>query len=159
MCEERSNLTEEAQADPTLTKPYAVHMLSEIAQYKEVQNIFATASPETRAVYELGQYTDGLGPFGDRQGPLDNWIIRWCLWHVFRYRDDRNRHHRDRAQAAAVVIELPPAGTVTSPGHVGLTADHGQPERRASIYYDPVRDVDQPLKEPVSARLPKSSGP
>jgi hypothetical protein len=106
MCEERSNLTEEAQADSTLTKPYGVHMLSEAAQYKEVQNIFATASPETRAVYELGQYTDGLGPFGDRQGPLDNWIIRWCLWHVFRYRDDRNRHHRDRAQAAAVVIEL-----------------------------------------------------
>jgi hypothetical protein len=28
------------------------------------------------------------------------------LWHVFRYRDDRNRHHRDRAQAAAVVIEI-----------------------------------------------------
>jgi hypothetical protein len=106
MCEERSNLTEEAQADPTLTKPYGVHMLSEAAQYKEVQNIYATASPETRAVYELGQYTDGLGPFGDRQGPLDNWIIRWCLWHVFRYRDDRNRHHRDRAQAAAVVIEI-----------------------------------------------------
>jgi hypothetical protein len=124
MCEERSNLTEEAQADPTLTKPYAVHMLSEIAQYKEVQNIFATASPETRAVYELGQYTDGLGPFGDRQGHLDNWIIRWCLWHVFRYRDDRNRHHRDRAQAAAVVIELPTAGTL------GVTGLLPHPEAR-----------------------------
>jgi hypothetical protein len=75
MCEERSNLTDEAQADLTLTKPYAVHMLSEAAQYKEVQK-----SPETRAVYELGQFNDGLDPFG----PLDDWIIRWCLWHVFR---------------------------------------------------------------------------
>jgi hypothetical protein len=117
MCEERSNLTEEAQADPTLTKPYGVHMLSEAAQAREVQHIFATASPETRAVYELGQYADGLGPFGDRQGPLDNWIIRWCLWHVFRYRDDRNRHHRDRAQAAAVVIEIQ-SPTLSVPGRL-----------------------------------------
>jgi hypothetical protein len=121
MCEEKSNLTDEAQKDPTLTKPYAVHMLSEEAQYKEVQNIFATASPDTRAVYELGQYNDGLGPFGDRQGLLDNWIIRWCLWHVFRYRDDRNRH-RDRAQAAAIVVELqnPTAQTLDATGLLTL---------------------------------------
>ena len=34
-------------------------------------------------IYDLGRYWDGSNE--------DNWIIRWCLWHVFRYRDERNR--------------------------------------------------------------------
>lgn len=46
-------------------------------------NIYRNASPQTRVIYDLGRYWDGSNE--------DNWIIRWCLWHVFRYRDERNR--------------------------------------------------------------------
>ncbi|KAF2400749.1 hypothetical protein EJ06DRAFT_462794, partial [Trichodelitschia bisporula] len=72
------------RADPLLTPPYSSSMITETARHREVQNIYEHASPETRAIYERGMMQDGAN--------WDNWIIRWCLWHVFRYRDDRNRN-------------------------------------------------------------------
>jgi hypothetical protein len=49
----------------------------------EVLNIYRNASAHTRRIYDLGREWNGTTE--------DNWIIRWCLWHVFRYRDERNR--------------------------------------------------------------------
>lgn len=37
----------------------------------------------TRLYYEQGQHWSGANE--------ENWVIRWFLWHVFRYRDNRNR--------------------------------------------------------------------
>ena len=37
-------------------------------------------------MYDLGRDTDRVEE--------ENWVIRWMLWHVFRYRDSRNRNRR-----------------------------------------------------------------
>lgn len=51
---------------------------------REVLRIYDEARPETKAVYQFGHDADtGAAP--------DNWIIRWVMWHVFRYRDYRNK--------------------------------------------------------------------
>lgn len=34
----------------------------------------------------MGRDTQGLEE--------ENWVIRWLLWHVFRYRDNRNKNRR-----------------------------------------------------------------
>ena len=51
--------------------------------HRETLYIYQTARPETKACYALGHYVEG--------GTEENWIIKWFLWHVFRYRDNRNR--------------------------------------------------------------------
>ena len=84
MCEDPENLTTQARGDVHLTPPYSSAMVTETAIHKEVLRIFRHASPRTRPVYEKGVFQDGSNQ--------DNWVIRWCLWHVFRYRDDRNRN-------------------------------------------------------------------
>jgi hypothetical protein len=63
--------------------PYASNQIQETAKHIEVLNIYHNASPQTRRIYDLGREWNGTTE--------DNWIIRWCLWHVFRYRDERNR--------------------------------------------------------------------
>jgi hypothetical protein len=37
-------------------------------------------------VYDLGRDTARVEE--------ENWVIRWMLWHVFRYRDSRNKNRR-----------------------------------------------------------------
>ena len=50
--------------------------------HREVQAIYYLASVHTRQWYDRAICQDGV--------KWDNWIIRWCLWHAFRYRDSRN---------------------------------------------------------------------
>jgi hypothetical protein len=59
-------------------------MITESSLHREVLNIYYTASERTKPWYDLGRYLEGINE--------ENWVIRWCLWHVFRYRDERNRH-------------------------------------------------------------------
>jgi hypothetical protein len=61
--------------------------IHEDAWQREILYIYNTAQPQTLAVYQFGH--DTVDP--DRP---DNWIIRWMLWHVFRYRDYRNKQNR-----------------------------------------------------------------
>lgn len=60
--------------------------------HREILFIYYNARPETKAYYDLGHYVDG--------GTEENWIIKWFLWHVFRYRDNRNRGRNATASAA-----------------------------------------------------------
>ncbi|KAG8627595.1 hypothetical protein KVT40_005078 [Elsinoe batatas] len=69
--------------DPTVKPPYSNTQISESAMHQETIYIYRTARPETRVFYERGHYMEG-----DAE---ENWIIKWLLWHVFRYRDNRNR--------------------------------------------------------------------
>jgi hypothetical protein len=58
--------------------------IHESAWQREVMRVYEDACAETKAVYKFGHDTE------NRIRP-DNWIIRWLLWHVFRYRDYRNK--------------------------------------------------------------------
>lgn len=69
-----------------LEPPYSHAHVSETAIHREILRIYQFARPETRAVYDLGRDIDRVEE--------ENWVIRWMLWHVFRYRDNRNRNRR-----------------------------------------------------------------
>jgi hypothetical protein len=79
-------------------------MIKEDIQYREVQYIYNRALPHTKALYDKGNFMDGRN--------WDNWVIRWCLWHVFRYRDERNRNRGQRT-IAVVSFEVGRDGTST----------------------------------------------
>lgn len=60
---------------------YSTSQVGEEIMDDEVRRIYHTAQPTTRPLYDLA--VDPELP--DRP----NWIIRWMLWHVLRYRDGR----------------------------------------------------------------------
>ena len=66
--------------------PFSNSQVSETAVHREILNIYQRARPETKYFYDKGQDTQGLEE--------ENWVIRWLLWHVFRYRDNRNKNRR-----------------------------------------------------------------
>lgn len=59
-------------------------MINESARRQEVWQIWINSRDEMRLIYNMGTIIEA-GKI------IDNWIIRWCLWHVYRYRDSRNR--------------------------------------------------------------------
>ncbi|KAI9714377.1 MAG: hypothetical protein M1820_000338 [Bogoriella megaspora] len=63
--------------------PYEARWITETAKHREILRIYNTASSRTRAWYDKGRYMTG--------GNEENWIVRWLLWHVFRYSDNRRR--------------------------------------------------------------------
>lgn len=91
--------------------------------HREVLRIYASASPTTKAYYELGRFIDG--------GNEDNWAIRWMLWNVFRYGMNRKRHPGSIPSSVASLFtradedtdsperldspETPPAGAEAAP--------------------------------------------
>ena len=66
--------------------PFSNSQVSETATHREILNIYQHSRPETRHFYDMGRDTQGLEE--------ENWVIRWLLWHVFRYRDNRNKNRR-----------------------------------------------------------------
>ena len=83
MSENPRSLHPKLANDPTVQPPYSNTQISDTAMHRETLHIYRNSRPETRAVYECGYYVEG--------GVEENWIIKWLLWHVFRYRDNRNR--------------------------------------------------------------------
>lgn len=79
----RNNLTPQTQADPRLSKgPFSSSMITESARHREIIDVYKKVSTETKAWYDRAVTHDST---------WDNWMVRWCLWHAFRYRDERNR--------------------------------------------------------------------
>lgn len=76
----RNNSVQNAQP------PYSNSQVSETAVHREILNIYQRARPETTYFYDKGRDIQGLEE--------ENWVIRWLLWHVFRYRDNRNKNRR-----------------------------------------------------------------
>ena len=66
--------------------PYSHAHISETYIHREILRIYGEARRETRAIYDLGHDRDRIEE--------ENWVIRWMLWHVFRYRDNRNRNRK-----------------------------------------------------------------
>ena len=89
--EGRKRVTDEADALAKQSRkgtdaPYSHAHVNETAIHREILRIYQLARAETRGVYDLGRDTERVEE--------ENWVIRWMLWHVFRYRDNRNRNRR-----------------------------------------------------------------
>ncbi|KAK0888313.1 hypothetical protein LTR02_016427 [Friedmanniomyces endolithicus] len=69
-----------------LEPPFSHAQISETAIHREILHMYYHARPETRVVYDLAHDRERLEE--------ENWVVRWLLWHVFRYRDNRNRNRR-----------------------------------------------------------------
>ena len=80
------SLAPQYRDDPKVEPPYSNAQISEGAIHLEIARIYDGARRETREIYDLGRDPERLEE--------ENWIIRWMLWHVFRYRDNRNRNRR-----------------------------------------------------------------
>ncbi|KAF2173743.1 hypothetical protein M409DRAFT_62016 [Zasmidium cellare ATCC 36951] len=121
--------------------------IHEAAWQREVLRIFEHARPETRAVYQFGHDTSH-----DASGNevVDNWIIRWMLWHVFRYRDYRNRSRPPgpnpppppSSSSSSDDEQGPPS---TGSGGVGGSSSSSARKAKAigspsNPYWDPIRD-------------------
>lgn len=129
--------------------PFSNAQINETATHREIMNIYRHARPETRAYYDLGHDTDGLEE--------ENWVIRWLLWHVFRYRDNRNKSRRQGASGRRSPnssdrsgSEVPGPitnGKLASTSKIGLCKllstrleDFNSAAAAKSGFYDPVRD-------------------
>lgn len=137
--------------------PFSNAQLNETATHREILNIYEHARPETRMFYDMGRDTDGLEE--------ENWVIRWLLWHVFRYRDNRNKNRRhgspgpwspSSSEHSNSEIQAPPP-MAASGGNVhaiqdilhrplGQATDGGggggtETVSVVKVFYDPVRDA------------------
>ncbi|KAK8215305.1 hypothetical protein M8818_001926 [Zalaria obscura] len=89
MSADPTSLVPQLRGDPSVRPPYGNVQISETAMHRETLRIYRQARPETKPYYDLGHDTDGINE--------ENWVIKWLLWHVFRYRDNRNRSSRANA--------------------------------------------------------------
>ncbi|KAF2493433.1 hypothetical protein BU16DRAFT_541121 [Lophium mytilinum] len=112
LSQDPNNLYAQNRHDPNIRQPYSADNMTETAMHREVMNIWKLASVETRSYYDFGS-------IGGQATP-DNWVIRWCLWHVFRYRDNRNSRRPNELREP--------------------TNGHGQRGGQVT-YYDPVRNT------------------
>lgn len=62
------------------SSPFSANQFSESAFVNAVNTIVSNACPQTRILYERGASQD-----------QPNWVARWILYHVCRYRDGRNK--------------------------------------------------------------------
>lgn len=69
-----------------IERPYSFADFSNAAIRNTIKRIYDSARRETREIYELGRDSE--------QALGENWIIQWMLWHIFRYRDGRNRNRK-----------------------------------------------------------------
>ena len=134
----RDALIPQLRDDPTVEPPYTFGQIDEEAIHNEVIRIYKDARKDTRIMYELGRDRDG-----DHE---ENWIIRWLLWHVFRYRDDRNSSNTRRrnadepdttsdgiSDAADMGSTVEAAASVTQQVIADAHSDHSTPQPMLSL--------------------------
>lgn len=109
------SLAAQLRDNPTVEPPYTFTQISVISMQLEILRIHQNARKETKEIYNLGHDTERVEE--------ENWIIRWMLWHVFRYRDNRNRNRRtislhdasddERSRGSASTTSVPTISTST----------------------------------------------
>ena len=108
--------------------PFSANQFSEAAFANAVKSIVKNASPQTRGLYDQGAI----------QGQ-PNWVARWILYHVCRYRDGRNKKaarsqqfHDDDNIAESPPGPPPPPGEfiVIKPAYCFLTFDRVRCQQR-----------------------------
>ncbi|KAM0794715.1 hypothetical protein BDR22DRAFT_674291 [Usnea florida] len=92
--------------------PFSANQFSEAAFANAIKSIVKNASPQTRSLYDQGAIPG-----------QPNWVARWILYHVCRYRDGRNKKaarsqqfHDDDNIAESPPGPPPPPGSGASRG-------------------------------------------
>lgn len=121
MTEDQNALLPEIRSDAGVEPPYSHAHVSETAVHREILRIYHHARAETRKMYDLGRDTDRIEE--------ENWVIRWMLWHVFRYRDNRNKSRRSiiasvSSAECAAANSISPPSTARSGSELDHTAIH-----------------------------------
>jgi len=116
LSQDPNNLYPMHRVDVNLRQPYSADMMTETAMHREVMNIWKLASNETKSYYNYGHTQSTAN--------VDNWVIRWLVWHAFRYRDNRNNR-------ASTTPEEP-----TNVYGQRVSAVSGQ----GGVYWDPIRN-------------------
>ncbi|PIB01325.1 hypothetical protein CB0940_00966 [Cercospora beticola] len=122
-----------------IEKESAGSPINETATHAEILRIYKLASPETRTIYDLGKDTDGPEE--------ENWVIRWLLWHSFRYRDQRNNRIRGGNTAPGNQANDDDESSGACSSAQSVTPDQEQDSNgsenasaRRNEYWDPVRN-------------------
>ncbi len=115
-------------------------MFTDAAFSNAIRTVFDNASSQTRAFYARGQ------------GSGENWVIRWMLYHICRYRDSRNKKSRGKnfhddddldgppgrpALIAELFFPLTSSGPPKSGGSGGSRGSGGKGK---TPFYDPIRN-------------------
>ncbi|KAF7186735.1 hypothetical protein HII31_11967 [Pseudocercospora fuligena] len=90
-----AELDEQARRNDQLAarRTYSTSQIDESIMNSEAAWIYEHAQPVTKPLYHLGH---------DLEHPSKpNWVIRWMLWHVFRYKDGRQKVSSTHARATA----------------------------------------------------------
>ncbi|KAI9741280.1 MAG: hypothetical protein M1834_002997 [Cirrosporium novae-zelandiae] len=111
----RDHLAPTYKNDMSIQPPYTAAQISDYSFRWAIVQIYNERSQMTAPWYDLGNTAGQYGP---------NSIIRWVLWHVFRYRDGRNnrRHDDDNGSRARKSTKSKPNPP------------------KSSTYYDPARN-------------------
>ena len=100
----RSILRPEYAANEAVRQPYKWAHLAPSVIDSAIHAIHTQAAPWPRQFYDMGRSTDQR---------IVNWVLKWLLWHVCRYRDWRNRKNRRDNQDAS--FHLPAGSTSYAP--------------------------------------------
>jgi len=122
--EDSNSLLPALKNDPNIRPPYSVTQISDSAMHRETLYIYRHARPETRAQYDRGHYIEG--------GKEENWIIKWSLWHVFRYRDNRNR---GRTTPSTSNVPRDHRGSLSS-GHSNVSLSESIEQGSSEYFWD-----------------------
>ncbi|KAF2089328.1 hypothetical protein K490DRAFT_63465 [Saccharata proteae CBS 121410] len=130
--QDSSNLVPQCQNDRNVHPPYSSNQITETAMHREVLNVYYSASQYTKPYYDLAHYVDGRNE--------DNWIIRWLLWHVFRYRDNRNRNRGARSDSDEDLCTGHSTAT-GQPKSGSREVKRDNANGQSVVPYDPIRDL------------------
>ncbi|KAL9121490.1 MAG: hypothetical protein Q9187_001956 [Circinaria calcarea] len=81
----RDILKPEYASNASVQRPYKWAHLSTTTIDQAIAEIWGNGGPWPRHFYDLGHSQDRR---------VYNWVLKWLLWHVCRYRDWRNRRAR-----------------------------------------------------------------
>jgi hypothetical protein len=72
---------------PSGAAPYRWDELSETARHREILGVSYDTSDGMMQFYNMGRYSTSISQGVQQE---ENWVVRWFLWHSFRYRDNRD---------------------------------------------------------------------
>lgn len=82
LSESPDNLRVQYRNDRAIQQPYSYNHIAEAALRLEISRIWHGMAAELQPFYARGYCFAGQTD--------ENWVIRWCLYHSFRYTDKRN---------------------------------------------------------------------